>query len=1084
MSETTGEVQGAPFISEPAGSFAEDSLTKGTSSALSDVEPFSFTRRLMRAGAAGISTYGEIDPESGRQLTDPDEKLPVDALQQKYSIPGKLTFDTPLPDEVARSMYQNKIGELRREAAAERRPSGFIAGATSMGVHALADSLDPLFIGSMFIPGIPEVDLGASVAGRIGARALSGGASGAAMMAPLAAMNYGLGRQEQSDYTAYQAMADIAVGAGLGAALHVGGGALGDWLTDRVLKSKAGRLIAESPDQRETTLRTVASQVLQDQPTDASIMFPDHVLTETEPGGWGAFPRGETVSGETVGEPPTHITEPPTPGVPTRGAVPFEPENEPTSLISFLRSDYTVGRPGDINTQSVHGGLRDPGGDLAAIIGGDRTHLGGGRVGNLAFRSLINDASGQTLDDAALRAWRNRYFPEHDQRPSINDLLNAIEDETRGTKHYSKDDQDAAQRYRDAVGYNGEILHLASDLNIPTQNITRAQFFDQVHSTLTPEDFDARVGTVQQAREDAYHQAEELAREWVAYHGTPHDFDRFDTGRIGTGEGAQAYGHGLYFAENEGIAENYRNQLSVSPQDTLNDFLSANRILSSRAGVPPKSGVEARLRSPDWPQISKLADDPEAVADIETILEGEHPDGTYGPQAMAAFDRLKGKLSEEPGHLYTVRIKAKPEEMLDWDKPLSEQPHVQEALRKAGFNENEIKFGNPSGEDAYRMLSERLAKRPEEESGGWTSAPGGPVSYDGQVHDPAASSKALHDAGIKGIRYADAQSRGMAPLSAKGREQYFKPGELVRGFGGTDKVLTFHPGDANGHGWSVDVVATKANGDPMPGERPRNHATMPTDREVAAAERTRGETFDRPAGTHNVVVFNHDDVEITHKNGEPVEPHAPSAAEAREISETHGQEAHGGFDAETFYGKDQNRSLEDLERERGQEDAATAARQRQGGDEPPGSAAAHQSGVQEGGGPGGRGAGPPGREDAGTGEAGGRPDTGADTTRGIAANDALRRASGERPTNPDESAADAAVKETPKDALRRAEQEVADHEEFFRRGEAEGGFGDLTREVQAELESIQGLDKEAKDVGEGAMQAAACVARGMGGGMT
>lgn len=43
-----------------------------------------------------------------------------------------------------------------------------------------------------------------------------------------------------------------------------------------------------------------------------------------------------------------------------------------------------------------------------------------------------------------------------------------------------------------------------------------------------------------------------------AYHGSPHDFDRFDMSKIGTGEGAQAYGHGLYFAENEGVAKSYK----------------------------------------------------------------------------------------------------------------------------------------------------------------------------------------------------------------------------------------------------------------------------------------------------------------------------------------------------------------------------------------------------------------------------------------------------------------------------------------------------------------------------------------------
>src|SRR6185312_13801657 len=49
-----------------------------------------------------------------------------------------------------------------------------------------------------------------------------------------------------------------------------------------------------------------------------------------------------------------------------------------------------------------------------------------------------------------------------------------------------------------------------------------------------------------------------------AYHGSPHDFDAFDLSKIGTGEGAQAYGHGLYFAENPAVAGAYRN-LAAAP---------------------------------------------------------------------------------------------------------------------------------------------------------------------------------------------------------------------------------------------------------------------------------------------------------------------------------------------------------------------------------------------------------------------------------------------------------------------------------------------------------------------------------------
>ena len=43
-----------------------------------------------------------------------------------------------------------------------------------------------------------------------------------------------------------------------------------------------------------------------------------------------------------------------------------------------------------------------------------------------------------------------------------------------------------------------------------------------------------------------------------AYHGSPHDFGEFSTSQIGTGEGAQAYGHGLYFASSEDVAKGYR----------------------------------------------------------------------------------------------------------------------------------------------------------------------------------------------------------------------------------------------------------------------------------------------------------------------------------------------------------------------------------------------------------------------------------------------------------------------------------------------------------------------------------------------
>ena len=56
--------------------------------------------------------------------------------------------------------------------------------------------------------------------------------------------------------------------------------------------------------------------------------------------------------------------------------------------------------------------------------------------------------------------------------------------------------------------------------------------------------------------------ASQVVRLRKIYENSPHDFDKFRSEAIGTGEGAQAYGHGLYFAESEKVAKEYRDQLT------------------------------------------------------------------------------------------------------------------------------------------------------------------------------------------------------------------------------------------------------------------------------------------------------------------------------------------------------------------------------------------------------------------------------------------------------------------------------------------------------------------------------------------
>jgi len=98
-----------------------------------------------------------------------------------------------------------------------------------------------------------------------------------------------------------------------------------------------------------------------------------------------------------------------------------------------------------------------------------------------------------------------------------------------------------------------------------------------------------------------------------AYHGSPHDFDKFDISKIGAGEGAQAYGHGLYFAENEGVARSYRDALSAANRARgngtpgrmyeVNIHADPERFLDwdALADEQPKGVADALSKTSWWP---------------------------------------------------------------------------------------------------------------------------------------------------------------------------------------------------------------------------------------------------------------------------------------------------------------------------------------------------------------------------------------------------------------------------------------------------------------------------------------------------
>jgi len=215
----------------------------------------------------------------------------------------------------------------------------------------------------------------------------------------------------------------------------------------------------------------------------------------------------------------------------------------------------------------------------------------------------------------------------------------------------------------------------------------------------------------------------------TAYHGTPHNIrGQFDISKVGTGEGAQVYGHGMYFAENPAVAKQYATDRSYvgkvmagTPDNTPWDAL---RIAQDTLNVHGDNAVEQLQKTLKANSQLKNSGQLEANKQIED-----------------AIDILKTNQLQPTGNLYKVDI---PDEyipkMLDYDKPLSQHPKsIQDALDEIVSKDA---LGRPTGETLDKSLNGRYAY---EKISGLRSA--------------KLASQAMQDAGIKGIRYLDEGSR-------------------------------------------------------------------------------------------------------------------------------------------------------------------------------------------------------------------------------------------------------------------------------------------------------------------------------------
>jgi hypothetical protein len=222
-----------------------------------------------------------------------------------------------------------------------------------------------------------------------------------------------------------------------------------------------------------------------------------------------------------------------------------------------------------------------------------------------------------------------------------------------------------------------------------------------------------------------------LLQPLTAYHGTPHTIQgKFDINKVGTGEGAQAYGHGMYFAENPAVAGEYQKMVRGAEQ-TAQEYLKMYKTPENAISV-----LESNLK-------------PNLTAEAKKFTQD-------------AIDVLKsGK--DLKGNLYKVDIPdADIPNMLDWDKPLAQQnkqvleglkklndPYINKAISSQPKLSKDGEYWEYMG-NTYGSKSEALED----------ATPHRIITgYTGLGETPADVSKALNSVGIKGISYLDQGSR-------------------------------------------------------------------------------------------------------------------------------------------------------------------------------------------------------------------------------------------------------------------------------------------------------------------------------------
>lgn len=305
-----------------------------------------------------------------------------------------------------------------------------------------------------------------------------------------------------------------------------------------------------------------------------------------------------------------------------------------------------------------------------------------------------------------------------------------------------------------------------------------------------------------------------------AWHGSPYTFDRFDISRIGTGEGAQVYGHGLYFADEPSTARSY----------IKGDGKMVHSWLKENPQLQGKIRADLQALYPTTPAM--YLDPATIIRDIQAGTPGKNSPYrlSYGLEDMI---RQATPLKMEGG-LYKAELDVDPRTLFKWDETIDHQPiEVQEALTPL-YLQKQKEIDDLVEDPAFR--GSLIDDMHQWTGGGWMSELN---TLHSSLNNALSSSRRTAPAmtadfflqnNVPGVQYLD----GMSRRKGEGTYNYVmfddKPIRILERGNADPRLLAGTAGVA-----TLGVLAASQSGDADAASNPAKREAMRLMREKATA---------------------------------------------------------------------------------------------------------------------------------------------------------------------------------------------------------------------------------------------------------